>query len=284
MATFYNQATLSYNGQNATSNITVGEIRATLAINKNAVNSSYTAGERITYVLNLVNSGSTAFNNLSISDNLGGYTFAETTLVPLEYIDGSVLYYLNGELQTAPAAEAGAPLVFSGINVPAGGNATIIYDAKVNEYAPLNLEGTVTNTVAVSGGGLSSELEATHTVAADTAPSLGITKSLNPTVVPENGQLTYTFVLQNTGRTAVTAEGDAVLTDVFDPVLDITAVTFNGTTWTETSDYTYDSTSGTFATVAGKITVPAATAVQNATTGVWSITPGTSTLTVTGNV
>ena len=37
-------------------------------------------------------------------------------------------------------------------------------------------------------------------------------------------------------------------------------------------------------TVAGQITVPAATYTQDPTTGVWTITPGVSILTVTGTV
>ena len=47
---------------------------------------------------------------------------------------------------------------------------------------------------------------------------------------------------------------------------------------------TYDKTTGTFATGAGKVTVPAATFTVNETTGEWSSNPGFSTLTITGTV
>lgn len=284
MAAFYNQATLTYNGQSTTSNITVGEIRQTLSVTKTAVGDSYTPGDRITYVVSIVNTGATAFNGLTLTDNLGEYTFGEETRVPLDYVDGTVLYYVNGVLQAAPTVEAGPPLVFTGINVPAGGNATIVYDADVNEFAPLGLEGFITNTVTASGGGLSADVVAQETVNANTEPSLTITKSLDPVVVPENGQLTYTFMIQNTGSNPVTAEDNAVLTDVFDPVLAITAVTFNGEAWTEPANYTYNETTGEFATVPGQITVPAATVTQDPTTGAWSVTPGVSVLTVTGTI
>ena len=284
MAAFYNQATLTYNGQSTTSNITVGEIRQTLSVTKTAVGDSYTPGDRITYVVSIVNTGATAFNGLALTDNLGEYTFGETSRVPLDYVDGTVLYYVNGVLQAAPTVEAGPPLVFTGINVPAGGNAAIVYDADVNEFAPLGLEGFITNTVTVSGGGLSADVVAQETVNANTEPSLTITKSLDPVVVPENGQLTYTFMIQNTGSNPVTAEDNAVLTDVFDPVLTITAVTFNGEAWTEPANYTYNETTGEFATVPGQITVPAATVTQDPTTGAWSVTPGVSVLTVTGTI
>ena len=228
--------------------------------------------------------GATAFNGLTVTDDLGEYTFGEDTRVPLDYVVGSALYYVNGVLQAAPTVEAGPPLVFTGINVPAGGNVTIVYDADVNEFAPLGLEGFITNTVTASGGGLSADVVAQETVNANTEPSLTITKSLDPVVVPENGQLTYTFMIQNTGSNPVTAEDNAVLTDVFDPVLTITAVTFNGEAWTEPANYTYNETTGEFATVPGQITVPAATVTQDPTTGAWSVTPGVSVLTVTGTI
>ena len=284
MAAFYNQATLTYNGQSTTSNITVGEIRQTLSVTKTAVGDNYTTGERITYVVSIVNTGATAFNGLTVTDDLGEYTFGEDTRVPLDYVVGSALYYVNGVLQAAPTVEAGPPLVFTGINVPAGGNVTIVYDADVNEFAPLGLEGFITNTVTASGGGLSADVVAQETVNANTEPSLTITKSLDPVVVPENGQLAYTFMIQNTGSNPVTAEDNAVLTDVFDPVLAITAVTFNGEAWTEPANYTYNETTGEFATVPGQITVPAATTVQDPVTGAWSVTPSVSILTVTGTI
>ena len=79
--------------------------------------------------------------------------------------------------------------------------------------------------------------------------------------------------------------GDNVtITDTFNPVLRNISVTYNGNAWTETTNYTYNETTGAFATVAGLITVPAATFAQNAATGVITTTPGTAVVTVTGNI
>lgn len=61
-------------------------------------------------------------------------------------------------------------------------------------------------------------------------------------------------------------------------------MSLNGTALTETTQYVYDETTGLFRTVAGVITVPAATYTQDDTTGQWDITPGTAVLTVTGTV
>jgi len=41
---------------------------------------------------------------------------------------------------------------------------------------------------------------------------------------------------------------------------------------------------GVFNTIAGQITVPAATYTQNPATGIWTLTPGVSVLKVTGTV
>ena len=60
-------------------------------------------------------------------------------------------------------------------------------------------------------------------------------------------------------------------------------VTYNGDTWKEGDNYTYDAATGTFATIAGQIAVPAATYTQE-TDGTYTVTPGTTTVTVTGTV
>ena len=171
----------------------------------------------------------------------------------------------------------------TGLSVPAGGNALLIYEATANSFAPLAAGSTVTNTAEASGGGISVPISATETITAGLRAVLTISKSLSPTVVTENGQLTYTFIIENTGNTPAIATDNIVVTDQFDPVLSPISVTFNGITWTEGVQYTYDDTTGNFATVAGEITVPAATYTQNPD-GTWTIVPGVSTLTVQGTV
>lgn len=284
VATFYNQAILSYNNSVTNSNIVTGELLEVLTAAKTAVQGSYRAGDDVTYVISIVNSGAIAYTGLTVTDDLGTNAFGERNVTPLTYSDGSVKYYINGVLQTAPTVTAGPPLVFAGINVPANGNAVIVYTARVNEYAPLATGGTITNTATVNGGGLSTAVTATATLPVETAPQLTVTKSVNPTSVVENGELTYTFVIQNLGNTEAGAGDNAVLTDTFDPVLNITSVTFNGTAWSSPTQYNYDASTGAFATVAGAITIPAATYTQNPDTGAYSVTPGIGTLTVTGTI
>lgn len=285
MATsFTNMATLSYTGGTVDSNIVTGQIQEVLSAVKTAVLDRYAPDGSVTYVVSLTNSGTADLTGLTLSDDLGGYTFNGVTLYPLAYETGSVRYYVNGVLRAAPTVNAGPPMTVTGLTVPAGGSALVIYETRVTRYAPLAAESEITNTVTVTGGGLVDPVTASETVGAASGPRLSITKSLNPTVVSENGQLTYTFVIRNSGNTAVTAADDVVLRDTFSPILRDLTVTFNGAAWTAGTNYTYDAATGSFASTAGQITVPAATYTQDAATGVWSVTPGTATLVITGTV
>lgn len=283
MARFTNQAQLRYGNSVANSNIAVGEILEVLSATKTAVRSTYGQNDTITYIISIINSGTTAFNNITLTDNLGAYAFDTTTVTPLTYVEGTVNYYVNGVVQTAPAVTAGPPLAITGINIPAGGNATIIYEAEVNQYAPLATNATITNTAVISGGGVT-PITVTETVTSENEPILIITKSVSPVPVTENGTLTYTFLIQNIGNAAADAATNVVVTDTFDPILTNLTATFNGTAWTAGTNYTYDETTGAFASVAGQITVPAATYAQDPTTGAWIVNPGVSTLVITGTV
>ncbi len=284
MATFRNQATLSYTGGTVNSNTVTGELLDILTVTKAAAPATYTADGILTYVITLRNSGSTALTALTVSDDLGAYTLNALSLVPLSYVDGSALYYTNGVPQASPAVTAGPPLVFSGLSIPAGGEGTLVYQARATSFAPLGTDGAITNTATVNGTGAAAQLSASATVSAWQTSDLSIVKSVSPLAVAESDRLTYTFLIQNYGNTAATDAESIVLTDTFSPILSDLAVTYNGTAWQEGTQYTYTATSGLFATVAGQITVPGATYTQDQTSGAITVTPGVATLTVSGTV
>ncbi len=283
MAIFTNQATISYNNTIRNSNVTTGQILTTVSAAKTAVGDDYTAGDDVTYVISILNSGTAPVTDVIVNDDLGGYEFEGETVYPLRYVPGSIQYYVNGVLQNPPSVDDGQTLVITGLNIPAGGNIMLIYETDVTQYAPLDTDGSITNTATITGSCITEPITAEETINTQDEPNLTITKSVFPSTVTGCGQLTYTFIIQNTGNTAADADANVVITDDFDPALRDLLVTFNGDPLTEGTGYTYNVETGAFATVAGQITVPAATFTQDET-GAWVVNPGVSVLTVTGTL
>ena len=286
MATFYNQATLSYGGVVQNSNITSGEIISGVTLTKTAVSSGYGPGDGVTYVVTIVNAENTAKTGITLTDDLGAYTpiGGTTEVVPLTYVNGSIIYYQNGILQTAPTVTAGPPLTVTGIEIPANGNVTLLYEATANAFAPLAAESTITNTATATSTAFAEPLTDTASVAVNEAPNLSIAKAVCPPVVNNDEAITYTFIVQNTGNLPANATDDLVVSDTFNPILTGITVTLNGTPLVAGTDYTYDETTGVFTTTAGVISVPAATYTTDPTTGIITTTPGFATLAVTGTI
>lgn len=283
MPQFQNRAQLTYGGITLDSNTVTGEITTVLSAGKTSLSESYAQGDSVTYVLSVVNAGATAYTGLSVTDDLGAYTFGTEALYPLAYDVGSLAYFVNGVRQATPTIADTQPLTVTGITVPAGGNVVLIYSATVTDSAPLDVGSLITNQALIAGGGIT-PITVTDTVTAAERAQLSITKSLCPLSVVENGVITYTFTVENYGNTAVIATDNTVLSDTFDPILTDITVTYNGTAWAEGTEYTYDETSGVFASTPGAITVPAATFTQDPVTGAYTVTPGVATVTVTGTV
>lgn len=283
MATFTNRATLSFNGNVTNSNIVTGEIAEILTLTKNSLNTCYNSQNELIFTVSLINTGATFLNNLTVTDNLGAYSFGDNTVLPLSYIDGSVALYTNGVLQPQPTVTVGENVEFSGINVPANSNVLLIYRADVTVYAPLTAGSVITNTATVTGDGIINPVTGTATTAVCNQPQLDITKALSPTVVNDNGTITYTITILNYGNTPTEATDDTIVSDVFNPTLNPITVTLDGEALTSPQDYTYDSSTGEFETQPGVITVPAATFTRD-TNGAWITEPGTAVLTITGTV
>ncbi len=283
MATFTNQATLSYNGIVTHSNITTGEIAGILSVSKTAVNAGYSQGETIAYAISLVSAASTALTNLTLADDLGKYTAQAGSLIPLSYVEGSLRYFVNGTEASAPTVTTtSGNLEITGITIPANGNALFIYEATPNAFAPLAAGSSIENTVTISGDRLS-PVSSSAMITVDEDIFLTISKTLSPAIVTENEQITYTFVIQNTGNIATVNADNVVIQDTFSPALSDITVTLNGTPLSENVGYSYDETSGLFATLSGVVNVPAATFTQNAS-GEYTAIPGVAVLTVAGTI
>ena len=285
MATFYNQATLSYNGTVASSNITAGEILEVLSASKRAVSDSYSADSGNVFIISIVNTGSSCYNGLTVTDDLGRYSFGEGVgeAVPLTYREGSLSYYVNGVQQPAPAVASLSPLTVTGVSVPAGGNVMLIYSAETNAFAPMGAGAVIENTATVSGTG-SETVTASAEIAYNEGIDLAISKSLSPAAVEENGEVTYTFIIQNFGTAPAEAGDNVIFSDTFSPALSGLTAEFNGAPWTSGTEYAYDPATGVFTSLDGVITVPPAQFSQDESTGVWSAQAGVSTLVIRGRL
>lgn len=288
MQSFFNQATLLYNGRTLASNVTRGQIMDLVTITKTPVEDTYTVNGENAYVINIINSGNAALNGLTLTDNLGGYTFTNadgtaSTVYPLTYTADSVQYYVNGVQQPAPNASAENGLTFTGINVPAGGNASIVYAASPNEFAPLGGDGTITNTATLTGPGIAVPVSAAADVTALAEPELAILKTLSPQTVSAGGSVTYTFNISNSGANPAVSADNVQVRDTFTPPLSNITVTLDGVTLDPTQ-YTYNEATGEFAVNPGVITVSAAAFLQNVADGAYSTSPGETVLEVTGTL
>ena len=285
MALFYNQATLTHGGGTTVSNTTVGELLAGVTITKTALSTDYTRYDSLSYLVTLTNTGTTAYNGLTLTDTLGTFIpeGSTTAVVPLSYIAGSLLYYIDGATAPSPTVTVGTELTISPINIPAGSTATLIYEVRVNEYAPLALGSTIINRAAVTGAQITEPTSDTSTVPVRSTIDLTIAKAICPSTVAPDGTLSYTLIIQNTGNTAQN-DDTLVITDTFAPALQGLTVTLNGEPLTEGIDYTYNAATGAFATVGGAVDVPAATYINDPVTGAINVIPGVAILTVSGTV
>lgn len=280
MPAFTNQALLTYNNnRTALSNIANGNIADPFVITKRAVNNDYVSNDDVTYVITITNSSAAPLINLTMTDNLGAYPYGAPPVIlyPLTFV-GPVLYYINGVPQANIVPTQTAPtLILTVPSVPANGNVTLVYEVNVNQYAPLGVADSITNVVDLPQ---LTQITAQETIVTEDIPQLAITKTISPDPIINNQTATYTFIIENYGNTAST---DVVFTDTFNPILTSVAVTNDGNPMVLNTDYTYNAGTGLLTILTGHLTVPAATISQDSS-GVVTVTPGFTTVIVTGIV
>ena len=281
-----NQANIAYNYGNASgvavSNIATTTLVDPISADKKSVSSTYRLGETVTYVISVQNNGNTPLTGITATDNLGSYTTgAYTTVTPLTYANNASLYI--GGVYAGPIAGVtdANSVTFTIPTLAAGANALIIFNANVNNFAPLAGGSTIVNTVMISGTGISTPVMAYSTILVENYANLSILKEMSPNPIADGDTITYTFTIHNYGNTPAT---DVVLTDRFDPEPSSITVMADGQV-IPSSNYMY--TDGLLTLPSGtgySLTVPAASISQNPTTGVVTVSPGTLVITVSGTI
>lgn len=287
MPSIENFATVSYTSggvaETKVSNVAEIALESAVGFTKTSVGSTYRDGSVLTYIITVTNSSGSALTNSVISDNLGTYVFGAAELTPLSYISPAVLL-INGQdvsAQLTVDTSVAGSLVFTVPSIPAGATANIIYNAQANEYAPLALNSTITNTSSFDGSSDCADATASSTVTVADAANVSIIKQMSPNPVVCGDTITYSIKIYNYGNTA--AE-NVVLTDDFNPAPANITVSRDGTLLLG-SDYNYaDGTLTVPSATAASVSVPAATFNQDSATGIISIIPSVVEYTVTGTI
>lgn len=281
MATILNQATLTYTYGDTTvstlSNLASAEWNAPLTISKRAMEQAYRAGSDLTFLLSFRNTGETALSDLVFSDDLGAFTpaGAAAPVVPLTYTGPAELYIDGVYSETLTPSVQDGVVTFTIPSIAAGANAMLLYKARVNAFAPLEADGSITNTVTVQGA--NEPMTASFTIPAEAYADVTVEKEMTPNPITDGAALTVTFTIENCGNTEATA---LVLTDDFPlPLSDVT-VLVNGTGAT---DFTYEDDRLTVP-AQGTLAVPAATFSRTEATGEVAVTPGVTVIEVTAIV
>ena len=286
MAQITNQANLSFRYGNAmgnaVSNIATATLLDPLSAEKTSVDETYRAADRITYVLSVQNNGNATVTGINLVDDLGTFTLANgTTVTPLTYGDAAALYINGAYVSPITATETLNSVTFTIPSLAPGANALIVYQALINEYAPLTTGSSIVNTVTVTAPSVGTPITDTNTVTAEDYADITIQKEMSPDPVSDGDRLTYTFMITNTGNTPATG---VVLTDAFNPAPSNITVTVDGQP-VETTDYTYENGLLTLPTgTSYEMTVPAATVTENPETGEITVIPGTLLITVEGTL
>ena len=287
MATIENFATVRYTSGGVTtttvSNLAEIALESSVTLTKVPLGTTYGEDSLLTYILTVQNTSGSVLNSVRIEDNLGTFVFGTTELTPLSY-GGNAVLLIDGQDSTALlTVESSQPsaLVFTIPTLAAGATANIVYNARVNEYAPLEADATITNTATLSADAECADGTASATVTAVEGANVTVLKQMSPNPVVCGDTLTYSIKIYNYGNAA--AE-DVQVVDAFDPAPAAITVTRNGVVLVAT-DYTYvDGVLTVPADGATGDTVPAATFTRDATTGVVSVVPGLVEYVITGTI
>ncbi len=281
-----NTAVMRYKNRNIASNMVTSETNGSFTVVKTALTPSYWRESEVLFRIEITNNTGADLNGVLAFDTLGLYGYGEpqTAYYPLNYINGSITQTVNGQSLPPPSVDtSGVIMVIRGISIPSAASAVITYRAEITVYAPLSAGSVITNDVSVATTTLPfiyAKSQATLNVKNTT--SLNIIKTACPETVAGSEAIDFSFYILNSGNMPAGQGDNTVIADTFTPPIQNISVELNAQPLIYGTDYTYDPTSGNFATTSGVITVLQAEFTQN-TQAIVVATPGVSVLTVSGS-
>jgi uncharacterized repeat protein (TIGR01451 family) len=287
MATIENFATVSYTSGGVTetkvSNLAEIGLNSAVSLSKTILGNTYGENAILTYILTAINTSSSEITNIVITDDLGSFTVGTAELTPLTYTPPALLLIDGIDSSATLSVDSSIPssLTFSFPSLPAGATANIVYRATVNDFAPLDLGSTITNTATFESDSDCADGTASANVTVAEAANVSVFKQMSPNPVVCGDLVTYTIRIYNYGN--IPAE-NVQLTDNFDPAPTNITVSRDGTVLNAT-DYTYENGLLTIpATDTQNVSVPAATFVRDPDSGVVSVIPGMIEYVITGRI
>lgn len=286
----YNTASLSFECGTqkgfVSSNIAVTTMQEAVSVSKTSLSESYFQSSEIPFIIEITNNGFEEIKNLTVQDNLGSYTLKQSIcgskFTPLTYIGPSLLYIAGKFSSNLTPTTLQNKIEFKIESIPAKSTALIIYKTTTNEFSPLALDSEITNTVTVTSENLSNIKEASSTVKVKNSADIKIIKNMSPNPVLAGEKITYSFSLYNYGNTEAT---NVVLTDTLSPFPSNISVKLDSNDL-QTTHFSYIDGNLTIPSANSdlSISIPAAKFIQNNITGLISVKPGITTITVSGQI
>lgn len=278
---FQNQATLSYNNNIVKSNVVSGKITAPYSITKFSSQWTYKLGSEIAYTI-VVENYLDAETPMIVYDDMGLFYIDQTPHMPLTHDMFSTIFIVvtpTGTFQRPAGVITEKDKIGFSIIMPAKSTAFISYVARVNSFADINPQATIKNNATLQVAPYS-QVNSDNIISVRNYSDIRIAKYMPNKQVSVDQPLSYVFVVNNYGNTAVSP----VLSDFIEPNLTDITVSGNGSIWTEGTQYEYDPTTSIMTIPKGSFTLTPATSVQNPATGEWILTPSSFEIAITGTV
>ena len=226
----------------ASSNIATTNLITEYAISgyKESLNTTFRAGENITYYIHISNDGTSPLYNVTVSDNLGG------TSSPLSFIDSSAIVNING---------TNSPIIPTSVNpltfvlpspLAAGDQATLTYITRVSSSISDTIT-EITNIATIQaneGSSTGNIIQVTPspsvTIPLEDYADISMSKSVSTNEITVGETFSYTITLSNSGNLDATG---VIITDVLPTnftISSITALTDGVLTTFQPSDYVID--------------------------------------------